>query len=85
MGKKAKEHRKKVQARNQKLVAARKKFEKEMGEAFKTHMNEVKTTTGTGANVVYASTGDFISKNYDKILEQNNTEYLEKHSDVAFS
>jgi len=85
MGKKAKEHRKKVQARNIKLVAARKKFQKEMGEEFKKQMQQVKSAGVPSQIPIYASTGDFIAKNYDKILEQNNTEYLEKHSDVAFS
>lgn len=78
MGKKEKEHRKKVQARNQKLVAARKRFEKEMGEEFKKQMQAQQKP-------VYASTGDFIAQNYDKITQQNGTEYLEEHSGVAFS
>ena len=78
MGKKQKEHRKKVEARNQKLVAARKKFQKEMGQEFKTQMEAQKKP-------IYASTGDFIAKHYDKITEQGATEYLEKHSGVEFS
>ena len=82
MGKKAKEHRKKVQARNEKLVAARKKFEKEMGEEFRSQMQ---AQMQKQQKPIYASTGDFIAKNYDKIAEHGAIEYLEKNSDVAFS
>lgn len=78
MGKKEKEHRKKVEMRNQKLAGARKKFEKEMGEMFKQQMESQKMN-------VYASTGDFIAKNYDKIMEDGSIEYLKEHTDVAFS
>ena len=34
---------------------------------------------------IYASTGDFIAKHYDKISEQGAVEYLEANSGVAFS
>jgi predicted nucleic acid-binding Zn-ribbon protein len=78
MGKKAKEHRKKVEMRNQKLAGARKKFEKEMGEMFKQQMESQQMN-------VYASTGDFVAKNYDKIVEDGSIEYLKEHTDVAFS
>jgi hypothetical protein len=78
MGKKEKEHRKKVEARNQKLVAARKRFQKEMREEFKKQMEAQKKP-------IYASTGDFIAKHYDKITEQGATQYLEQHSGVEFS
>ena len=79
MGKKAKEHRKKVQARNQKLVAARKQLGKELQAMFNQQ-------AGAHSQVpVYASTGDFIAKNYDKISEEGSVEYLEQHSGVAFS
>ena len=78
MGKKEKEHRKKVQARNEKLVAARKRFQKEMGEEFRKQMQAQQKP-------VYASTGDFIAKNYDKIIEQGSTDYLNNNSDVEFS
>jgi len=78
MGKKEKEHRKKVQARNQKLVAVHKRFQKELGEEFRKQMEAQKKP-------IYASTGDFIAKHYDKITEQGATEYLEKHSGVEFS
>ena len=82
MGKKAKEHRKKVQARNEKLVVARKKFEKEMGEEFRSQMQ---AQMQAQQKPIYASTGDFIAKHYDKITEQGAIEYLEKNSDVEFS
>lgn len=85
MGKKEKEHRKKVQARNQRLVAARKRFEKEMGEEFRKQMAEVKSAEAPSQTPIYASTGDFIAKHYDKITEQGAIDYLEKNSDVAFS
>ena len=78
MGKKDKAHRKKVEARNQKLVAARKKFEKEMGEEFRRQMQAQQKP-------IYASTGDFIAKHYDKITEQGAIQYLETNSDVEFS
>jgi len=78
MGKKEKEHRKRVQARNQKLVAAHKRFQKEMGQEFKKQMEAQKQP-------IYASTGDFIAKHYDKITEQGATQYLEEHSGVEFS
>ena len=85
MGKKAKEHRKKVQARNEKLVAARKKFEKEMGEEFRKQMQQVKSAEVPSQTPIYASTGDFIAKNYDKIIEQGATDYLINNGDVDFS
>lgn len=85
MGKKAKEHRKKVQARNEKLVAARKKFEKEMGEEFRKQMQQVKSAKVPSQTPIYASTGDFIAKHYDKITQQGAIEYLETNSDVEFS
>jgi hypothetical protein len=78
MGKKDKAHRKKVEARNQKLVAARKKFEKEMGEEFRRQMQAQQKP-------IYASTGDVIAKHYDKITEQGAIQYLETNSDVEFS
>jgi DNA-binding XRE family transcriptional regulator len=79
MGKKEKEHRKKVQARNQKLVAARKKLGKELQAEF------AKQAGAHSQTPIYASTGDFIAKHYDKITEQGSTEYLEQHSGVEFS
>jgi len=42
MGKKAKEHRRKVAARNQRLAIAKKKFEKEYMAAMETKMAEIK-------------------------------------------
>ena len=78
MGKKAKEHRKKIEARNERIAAARKKFQKEMGAEFKRQMEAQQKP-------IYASTGDFIAKHYDKIAEQGGIEYLEKNSGVEFS
>ena len=78
MGKKDKAHRKKVQTRNERIAAAHKKFQKEMGEEFKKQMEAAQKKP------IYASTGDFIAKNYDKITEQGAIDYLEKNSDVAF-
>jgi len=89
MGKKAKEHRKKVQARNIKLVAARKQFEKEMGEMLKQQMQQVKSAEAPSQDIVYASTGDFIAKNYEFIHGDENksrvAEFLAENSGVAFS
>ena len=79
MGKKAKAHNKKIQARNERIAAARKKFQKEMGEEFRRQMEAVQKKP------IYASTGDFIAKNYDKIAEHGAIEYLEANSGVAFS
>ena len=42
MGKKAKEHRRKVAARNQRLALAKKKFEKEYMAAMEVKMAEIK-------------------------------------------
>jgi len=42
MGKKAKEHRRKVAARNQRLAIAKKKFEKEYMAAMEVKMAEIK-------------------------------------------
>lgn len=84
MGKKDKAHRKKVQTRNERIAIAHKKFQKEMGEEFRKQMSEVKSAVAPSQTPIYASTGDFIAKNYDKITEQGAIEYLEKNSDVAF-
>jgi len=89
MGKKEKEHRKKVQARNQRLVAARKRFEKEMGEEFRKQMGAVKSAEAPSQTRTYASTGDFIAKNYEFIQGDQNkqrvAEFLEENSGVSFS
>jgi hypothetical protein len=82
MGKKAKEHRKKVQTRNQRIAIAHKKFQKEMGEEFRSQMQ---AQMQAQQKPIYASTGDFIAKNYDIISKQGAVEYLETNSDVAFS
>ena len=82
MGKKAKEHRKKVQTRNQRIAIAHKKFQKEMGEEFRSQMQ---AQMQAQQKPIYASTGDFIAKNYDMISKQGAVEYLETNSDVAFS
>jgi hypothetical protein len=84
MGKKDKAHRKKVQSRNERIAAAHKKFQKEMGEEFKKQMEQIKSAGVPSQTPIYASTGDFIAKNYDKITEHGAIEYLEKNSDVAF-
>jgi hypothetical protein len=84
MGKKDKAHRKKVQTRNERIAIAHKKFQKEMGEEFKKQMQQVKSAVAPSQTPIYASTGDFIAKHYDKITEQGAIEYLEKNSDVAF-
>jgi hypothetical protein len=84
MGKKDKAHRKKVQTRNERIAIAHKKFQKEMGEEFRKQMSEVKSAVAPSQTPIYASTGDFIAKHYDKITEQGAIEYLEKNSDVAF-
>ena len=78
MGKKAKAHNKKIQARNERIAAARKKFQKEMGVEFRRQMEAQQKP-------IYASTGDFIAKHYDKIAEQGAVEYLAANSGVAFS
>jgi len=85
MGKKAKEHRKKVQTRNERIAAAHKKFQKEMGEEFRKQMQQVKSAEVPSQTPIYASTGDFIAKHYDKITQQGAIEYLETNSDVEFS
>jgi hypothetical protein len=84
MGKKDKAHRKKVQTRNERIAIAHKKFQKEMGEEFRKQTSEVKSAVAPSQTPIYASTGDFIAKHYDKITEQGAIEYLEKNSDVAF-
>jgi hypothetical protein len=86
MGKKDKAHRKKVQSRNERIAAAHKKFQKEMGEEFRRQMEaQVKSAGVPSQTPIYASTGDFIAKNYDKITEHGAIEYLESNSGVAFS
>ena len=85
MGKKDKAHRKKVQSRNERIAAAHKKFQKEMGEEFKRQMEQIKSAGVPSQTPIYASTGDFIAKNYDKITEHGAIEYLESNSGVAFS
>ena len=85
MGKKDKAHRKKVQTRNERIAAAHRKFQKEMGEEFKKQMQGVKSAGAASQTPIYASTGDFIAKNYDKISEHGAVEYLEANSGVAFS
>ena len=82
MGKKDKAHRKKVQTRNERIAAAHKKFQKEMGEEFK---RQIEAQVQAQAKPVYASTGDFITQNYDKITQHGAIEYLESNSGVAFS
>jgi hypothetical protein len=82
MGKQKKLHRKKVQSRNERIAAAHKKFQKEMGEEFKKQMQ---AQVQAQPKPIYASTGDFIAKNYDKITEHGAIEYLESNSGVAFS
>jgi len=82
MGKKDKAHRKKVQSRNERVAAAHKKFQKEMGEEFKRQME---AHVQAQAKPIYASTGDFIAKHYDKITEHGAIEYLKNNSDVEFS
>jgi len=89
MGKKAKEHRKKVQARNQKIVAARKKLGKEIQAMFNQQKAEVKSAETPPQEVFYASTGDFIAKNYEFIQKDPSTnrvaEFLAENSGVSFS
>lgn len=83
MGKKAKEHRKKVEARNQKIVAARKKFGKELEAEFR------KQAAAHSQTPVYASTGDFVAKNWELLQGEEDkaklTEFLEENSGVKFS
>jgi len=89
MGKKAKEHRKKVQARNQKLVAARKKLGKELQAMFSEQQTQVKSASAPPQEKTYASTGDFIAKNYEFIHGDDNksrvAEFLAENSGVSFS
>jgi len=89
MGKKEKAHRKKVQARNQKLLAARKKFGKELQALYNQQQAVVKSAEAPSQDIVYASTGDFIAKNYEFIHGDENkskvAEFLAENSGVSFS
>jgi len=90
MGKKAKEHRKKVQARKQKLIAERKKFGKYLQSMVDAQANaQVRSAEAPSQNIVYASTGDFIAKNYEFIQKDPSTnkvaEFLAENSGVSFS
>lgn len=78
MGKKAKEHRKKVQRRNQNLKVQQKKLMQELETQFQTQMTErqtqmamrQKTMKSLTPEHVYASTGDFVAKNYEEIFQK---------------
>lgn len=78
MGKKAKEHRKKVQLRNQNLKVQQKKLMAELQNEFQTQMatqqaqmaERQKTMKSLNPQHVYASTGDFVAKNYEEIFQK---------------
>ncbi len=82
MGKKKQEHRKKVAKRNAQLQVQRKKLAKTLQT-----MAQEQGIPGFGKapsqQPVYASTGDFIAKNYDTILNQPDQKsalaFLEAH------
>ena len=64
MGKQKKLHRKKVQKRNANLKIEHKKLRQELEEQFKSQILS-KTQLPT-----YATTGDFITKNYDEVFKK---------------
>ena len=69
MGKKKQEHRKRVQKRNQLIQSQRKK----LGQALQAMTQASQAPAfarATSPAPVYASTGDFIAKNYEAILNQ---------------
>ncbi|MFZ9876130.1 MAG: hypothetical protein ACO3EY_03625 [Candidatus Nanopelagicales bacterium] len=86
MGKKAKEHRKKVQKRNQQLQANQKKLIAELQEQFNQQMKQraeaqalrAKSVKAPPQSLVYATTGDFISQNYDTIFANGGQDLAQK-------
>jgi hypothetical protein len=71
MGKKAKEHRKKVQRRNETLKVQHKKAIAELQNQFQAQMAErQKSMQSPIPQQGYASTGDYVAKNYEEIFKK---------------
>lgn len=87
MGKKAKEHRKKVQKRNEDLKLRQKKLIQELNEQFKkqTEGNVLrqKALYSKAPLPVYNSTGDFVAKNYEEIFQKGGQDAAQKLIDSA--
>lgn len=86
MGKRAKEHRKKVQKRNEMLKLEQKKLLKELNEQFQQQQQQriaasalrQKSLKSTEPLPVYASTGDFVAKNYEEIFRKGGQDAAQK-------
>jgi len=82
MGKKAKEHRKKVQLRNEKVKLQQKKLMTELQEQFKQQMEgramRQKALKSAAPLPVYASTGDFVAQNYEEIFQKGGQDMAQK-------
>ena len=86
MGKKAKEHRKRVQKRNAEVKARQKKLIAELQEGFNEQMKQraeaqalrAKAVKAPPQKLVYATTGDFISQNYDTIFTKGGQDAAQK-------
>lgn len=82
MGKKAKEHRKKVQLRNERLKLQHKKITKELQEQFQKEMEarvmRQKALYSKAPLPVYASTGDFVAQNYEEIFQKGGQDMAQK-------
>lgn len=82
MGKKAKEHRKKVQLRNERVKLQQKKLMQELQEQFKQQMEgqamRQKALKSKAPLPVYASTGDFVAQNYEEIFKKGGQDAAQK-------
>ena len=82
MGKKAKEHRKKVQKRNETLKLQQKKLVQELQEGFKKQMEgramRMKALQSKAPPQVYASTGDFVAQNYEEIFQKGGQDMAQQ-------
>jgi len=82
MGKKAKEHRKKVQKRNEDLKLRQKKLMTELQEQFNKEMQgramRMKALQSKAPLPVYASTGDFVAQNYEEIFQKGGQDMAQK-------
>lgn len=82
MGKKAKEHRKKVQLRNERLKLQQKKLMQDLQEQFQKEMQgramRQKALKSAAPLPVYASTGDFVAQNYEEIFQKGGQDMAQK-------
>lgn len=91
MGKKAKEHRKKVQKRNAELQVKHKKLMGELQEQFNEQMKQraeaaamrAKSVRALPQDVAHGSTGDFIAQNYETLFRKGGQDAAQKILDSA--